>query len=82
MLVLCKILGLFVNTLTDDGKYSLFYRDNLTPQIQILLSQKPKTFLKLSSEILNPTLNFEHFEKKDDPLSRCSSQITVSGKGD
>ena len=65
MLVLSKILGLFVNTLTDDDKYSLLYRDNLTQQIEILLSQKPKTFSKLSSEILNPTLNFEHFEKKD-----------------
>ena len=82
MLVLCKILGLFVNTLTDDGKYSLLYRDNLTQQIQILLSQKPKTFSKLSSKIWNPTLNFEHFQKKDDPLSRFSSQITVSEKGD
>ena len=69
MLVLCKILGLFVNTLTDDGKYSLLYRDNLMQQIQILLSQKPKTFSKLSSEILKPTLNFEHFQKKDDPHS-------------
>ena len=64
MLVLCKILGLFVNTLTDDGKYSLLYRDNLMQQIQILLSQEPKTFSKLSSEILKPTLNFEHFQKK------------------
>ena len=82
MLVLFKFLRLLVKTLTDDEKYSLLYRDNLTQQIQILLSQKKKTFLKLSSKILNPTLNFEHFEKKDDPLSRCSSQITVSGKGD
>ena len=82
MLVLSKILGLFVNTLTDDEKYSLLYRDNLMQQIQILLSQKPKTFSKLSSEIFKPTLNFEHFEKKDDPLSRCSSQITVPEKGD
>ena len=82
MLVLSKILGLFVNTLTDDDKYFLLYRDNLTQKIQILLSQKPKTFSKLSSEILKPTLNFEHFLKKDDPPSRCSSQITVSEKGD
>ena len=82
MLVLFKILGLFVNTLTEDGKYFLFYRDNLTQQIQILLSQEPKTFSKFSSEILKPTLNFEHFQKKDDPHSRCSSQITVSEKGD
>ena len=70
MLVLCKILGLFVNTLTDDGKYSLLYRDNLMQQIQILLSQKPKTFSKLSSEILKRTLNFEHFQKKVDPHSQ------------
>ena len=64
MLVVCKILGLFVNTLTDDGKYSLLYRDNLTQQIQILLSQKPKTFSQLFSEVLKPTLNFEHFQRK------------------
>ena len=82
MLVLCKILGLFVNTLTDDDKYSFLYRDNLTQQIQILLFKIPKTFSKLSSKILNRTLNFEHFQKKDDPLSRRSSQITVSEKGD
>ena len=82
MLVLCPILGLFVNTLTEDGKYSPLYRDNLTQQIQILLSQKPKTFSQFFSEILKPTLNFEHFQKKDDPHSRCSSQMTVSEKGD
>ena len=82
MLVLCKILGRFVNTLTDDGKYSLLYRDNLTQQIQILLSQKPKTFSGFFSGFLKPILNFEHFEKKYNPHSRCSSQITVSEKGD
>ena len=82
MLVLCKILSLFVNTLTDDDKYSLLYRDNLTQPIQILLSQKRKTFSQLSSEILKPTLNFEHFQKKDDPHSRYISQITVSEKGE
>ena len=82
MLVLCNILGLFLNTLTDDGKYSLLYRENLTRQMQILLSKKPKTFSQLFSKILKPTLNFGHFQKKDDPHSRCSSQITVSKKGE
>ena len=82
MLVLCKILRLFANRLTDDDKYSLLYRDNLTQQIQILLSQKPKTFSQLFSEILKPTLNFEPFKKKYDAHTRCSSQITVSKKGD
>ena len=81
MLVLCKILGLFVNTLTDDGKYSLVYRDNLTQPIQILLSQKQKTFSQFFSAVLKSTLNFEHFQKNDDPQSRIISKITVSEKG-
>ena len=82
ILVLCKILGLFANTLTDYDKYSLLNRDNLTQPIQILLSQKQKTFSQFSSAFLKYTLNFAHFPKKDDPHSRCISQITVSEKGD
>ena len=69
MLVLCKILGLFVNTLTDDDKYSLLYRENLTQPIQILLSQKKKTFSQFFIAFLKSTLNYEHFEQKDDPHS-------------
>ena len=82
MLVLCKILRLFVNTLTDDDKYFLLYRDNLTQPIQILLSQKQKAFYQFFSAFLKSTLNFGHFGKKDDPHSRCISQITVSEKDD
>ena len=82
MLVLCKFLRLLVKTLTDDEKYSLLYRENLTQPIQILLSQKLKTFSQFFSEFLKCTLNFGHFEKKDDPHSRCISQITVSEKGE
>ena len=82
MLVLCKILRLFVNTLTADGKYSLLNRDNLTQSIQTLLSQKQKTFSQIFSSFLKSTLNFEHFQKKDDPHSQCISEITVSEKGD
>ena len=82
MLVLCKFLRLLVKTLTDDEKYSLLYRENLTQPIQILLSQKRKTFSIFFSEFLKSTLNFAHFQKKDDSHSRCSSQITVPEKGD
>ena len=82
MLVRCKILRLLVNTLTDDDKYSLLYRDNLTQPIQILLYQKQNSFSQFFSAFLKSTLNFEHFKKKDDPHSRCISQITVSEKGD
>ena len=68
--------------MTDDDKYSLLYRDNLTQPIQILLSQKQKTFSPLFSAFLKSTLNFEHFQQKDDPRTRCISKITVSEKGD
>ena len=64
MLVLCKILGLFVNTLSEDHKYCVLYRDNLLQPIQILLSQKQKTFPEFSSPFLKSTLNFERFQKK------------------
>ena len=64
MLVLCKISGLFLNTLSDDDKYSLLYRDNLTQPIQILLSQKQKTFSEFFSAFLKSTLNFADFQKK------------------
>ena len=81
MLVLFNILRLFVNTLTDDGKDSLLYRYNLTQPIQILLSQKRNTFSIFFSAFLKSILNFNYFQKKkDDPHSRCVSQITVSEK--
>ena len=64
MLVLCKSLKLFINILTDKDKYCLLYRDNLTQPIQILLSQKQKTFSEFFSPFLKSTLNFEHFQKK------------------
>ena len=64
MLVLCKILGLFVNTLSEDDRYCLLYKDNLLQPIQIHLSQKQKTFSEFFSAFLKSTLNFEHFKKK------------------
>ena len=64
MLVLCKISGLFLKTLSEDDKYSLLYGDNLTQPIRILLSQKQKTFSQFFSAFLKSTLNFEHFQKK------------------
>ena len=64
LLVLCKILRLFVNTLTADDKYSLLNRINLTQPIQILLSKKQKTFSKFFAPFLKSTLNFEIFQKE------------------
>ena len=82
MLVLHKTLRLLFNTLTDDDKYSLLYIDSLTQPIQILLSCKQNIFSQFLSEFLKSTLNFEHSRKKDDPHSRCISQITASERGD
>ena len=64
MLVLCKILGLFANTLSEDDKYCLLYNDNLLQPIQILLSQKRRNFSDFFSAFLKTTLNFEDFEKR------------------
>ena len=82
MLVICKFLRLLVKTLTDDEKYSLLHRENLTQPIQILLSQKQKTFSQFFSAFVKSTLNFGHFQKKDHPHSRITFQITVSEKGE
>ena len=80
MLVLCKILRLFVNALTADDKYTLRNRNNLTQPMQILLFQKEKNFSLFLAAFLISTLNFPHFQSKDDPHSGCISQITVSEK--
>ena len=55
LLVICNILGLFVNTLTADDKYSLLKKDNLTQTIQMQLSEKQKTFSEF----------FVHFQNLD-----------------
>ena len=62
--VICKILGLFFNTLTADGKYSILNRDNLTQTIQMEFSQKRKTFFPLFFAFLKSRLNFEHILKR------------------
>ena len=82
MLVLCKILRLFVYTLTNDDKYCLLSRDNLAQPIQIILSQKQKFFSEFFAAFLKSTLNLEHFQQKYGPHSRCISEITVSEKSD
>ena len=69
LLLICKISRLFPNTLSADGKYSLFNRDNLKQPIQMQSSRKQKTFSEFFSAFLKSSLNFEHFQKKDDSHS-------------
>ena len=82
MLVLWKTIRLFANTLIPDGKYSFLIRDKLTQPLQILLSQKQKSFSQFFSSFLKSTLNFEPCRKKDETHSRCISKITNFLKGD
>ena len=71
---------MFVNTLTADDKYSLLIRDNLRQPIRTTLSQKHKAFSQFFLAFSKSTLNFEHFEKKDDLHSSFISEITHSEK--
>ena len=64
LLLICKISRLFPDTLSADGKYSLFNRDTLTQPIHMQLSGKEKTFSHLFSEFLKSNWKFEHFQKK------------------
>ena len=75
-----KVLGLFVNTLTADDKYSLLNRNNLLQLLEIELSQKWKIFFELFCTFSKSRFNFEHFWRKDDPHSRCIFELTDSEK--
>ena len=80
-LVWSDILRLFVNTLTADIKYSLWYMQNLEQQVQTPLSQKEKTFSKFFIEYLKCTKNLKHFENKEEYPSLIISQIIDSERG-
>ena len=65
LLVTCKILRLFPNTLSVDGKYSVLNRDNLTQPILTKVSRKQRHLQsELFSACLKSNLHFEHFQKK------------------
>ena len=68
-LLISEILGLFVNTLTADDKYSLRNSENLPRPFQMHLSKKQKI------GNLKSTSNFEHFEKIDELQWLCISEI-------
>ena len=67
--MICKILGLFVNLLTADDKYSLLNKGNLWQDFQMQFSQKRKIFYEFFFAFSKLRVNFEHFQKKGDPRS-------------
>ena len=68
--------------MTADDKHSVLNRDNLTQPTQILVSQKQNFFSPFFSAFLKYTLNFEHFQKRDDCHRRYISEITASAESD
>ena len=71
-------MGLLNNKMAADGEYPILNRDNLTISIQMQLSQKQKTFSQFFAAFLKSTLNFKHFESKDDPHRFCIFEVTDS----
>ena len=58
LLVLCKILRLFVNTMTADDKYSLVNRDNLTQSIRYYYLRNKKNFFSIFLTISKICIKF------------------------
>ena len=77
LLVIWEILGLFVKTLTADGKCSLRNRNNLLQPIQTQLYKEEKFFLKFFSFIYEIYVKLWIFwKKKRDLNSLFISEIT------
>ena len=72
-----KILRLFVNTLTVDGKYYLFNKENLTEPIQMQLFKKQKKFSEIFIAFLKSILNFKHLPKKMTLIAYVFPEIPV-----
>ena len=75
LLLIFELLRVFIETLTADHRYSLCYIWNLQVLHQMQLSKKLKAFPQFFFPFLKSSSNFEHFEKKDDILSQCISEI-------
>ena len=80
LLVLWKILILFVLSLSVSGKYSLLNRDNFMQPIQILVSQKQKTFSEFFAAFPKSTLNFENFQKKNNLIADVFPKLRTPQK--
>ena len=62
--MICKILGLFVNTLIADDKYCLPNRQTLLQHFQMQLSQKGKKFSEFFFPFSKFRFDFEHFQQQ------------------
>ena len=75
-----EILGLIVNRLTADDKYSRPNIQNLTQELQTTISQKQKTFSGIFITYLQSIRNSEAFAKKIESASLSISEIIDAEK--
>ena len=75
-----EILGLIVNRLTADDKYSRRNIQNLTQETQTAISQKQKTFSGIFITYLESITNSEAFVKKVESASLSISEIIDAEK--
>ena len=73
--------SILLNTLTANYEYSRSKTDNLQLPVQMQLSKKPETFSQFFIVFLQSTLNFEHFEKKNEPHSSSIFEVINSQRG-
>ena len=69
LLVICKSLRLFLNTIRAVDKCSLPDKDNLMELIHMQLSQELKTFSRFFAAFSKTTLNFEYFQTNNNAHS-------------
>ena len=74
--MICEILGLFINTLSVNDKYSLCYSEYFQESIQMQLLKKQKIIFQFFVSFLKSPANFGFFEKKIDPHSLPNVDIT------
>ena len=80
-LVICKLLGLFVNSLTAEYMYSGRNMQTFTQQVQTPLSLKQNIFSWFFNAFLKSTWNGKHFQKKGESSSLSISEIIDSKRG-
>ena len=75
-----EILGLIVNRLTPDDKYSRRNTQNLTQELQTAISQKQKTFSGIFITYLKSITNSKALVKKVESASLSIFLIIDAGK--
>ena len=81
LLVRYEILGLLINILTGNDKYSRPNKGNFPQTFQTQLSEKAKTFSQFFIAFLKSTSNSDYCERKDDSDSLSISEIIDFERG-